>query len=319
MSKPELSIVIINYKTPNLTSNCITSIRKNTKGLNYEIIVIDNNSEDESKEFITSNNANVKWIQSNQNSGTSRGYNLGVKNANSDYVLILNSDTIIRDNAITNTLRYHQEKEKHGKVGLTSCKIKGFDNEIQFTSNPNFPSIKKYLVYNPIMYKIGFRQPVGLSFEEKLELHNKNHETAWIGIAFGIINKRIFTEENIWFDEDIFMYSDEVEWCYRLNKLGYKHYFTSDYTIFHENSGSSVTSEWRYGQIFLSEILYFYKVFGKIKFKLMVKSMRAWLKSTKDDECLIEKDVFDRYVQRILDDYQPKVSSGSTFLKYELK
>lgn len=114
------------------------------------------------------------------------------------------------------------------------------------------------------------------------------------------------------------MYSDEVEWCYRLKEKGYKHFFTADYTIYHVNSGSSVTSEWRYGQIFLSELLYFYKINGRLAYKAMIASIKYFHNRNQSALYDIEKDVIARYSKRIPTDYTPEVSSGQTYLKYEL-
>jgi GT2 family glycosyltransferase len=215
-------------------------------------------------------------------------------------------------------LDFHKEKENKFKVGMTSCQIKGFDNIIQYNSNPHFPSLNKHLSKHPFFYRLGIKSKKKANNAQRLELHQRNHETSWIGIAFGIINKEIFDKGGYFFDEDIFMYSDEVEWCHRLKKLGYRHFFTADYTICHINSGSSVTSEWRYGQIFLSELLCYYKTHGKLMFKLILASIKYFQKKNKSDKDSIEKDVIDRYSKRILKEYSPKISSGKTYLKYEL-
>tara|TARA_Y100000766_G_scaffold281004_1_gene291757 strand:- start:4224 stop:5180 length:957 start_codon:yes stop_codon:yes gene_type:complete len=318
MADIDLSIIIVNYKTPKLTRDCISSIHEYTNELTYEIIVVDNYSEDNSKQLIMSEFPETKWVSMDDNSGTSRGYNAGVKNAEGNYVLILNSDTVVMDNAIKNSLDFHKEKESKFKVGMTSCQIKGFDNIIQYNSNPNFPSLNKHLSKHPFFYRLGIKSKEKSNDTERLELHKKNHETSWIGIAFGIINKEIFDKGGHFFDEDIFMYSDEVEWCHRLKKLGYRHFFTADYTICHINSGSSVTSEWRHGQIFLSELLCFYKTHGKFMFKLILASIKYFQKKSGLDNDNIEKDVIDRYSKRILKEYSPKISSGKTYLKYEL-
>ena len=314
----ELSIIIVNYKTPKLTRDCIASIHEFTKELIYEIIVVDNNSEDDSKHLIISDFPETRWVSMNDNSGTSRGYNAGVKNAQGTYVLILNSDTVVMDNAIKNCLDFHKEKENKFKVGMTSCQLKGPDNIVQFNSNLHFPSVNKHLSKHPLFYRLGIKPKKKANNSERLELHQINHETSWIGIAFGIIKKEIFDKSGHFFDEDIFMYSDEVEWCYRLKKLGYRHFFTADYTICHFNSGSSVISEWRYGQIFLSELLFYYKTHGKLMFKLILASIKYFLKKNESDKDSIEKDVIDRYSKRILKDYSPKISSGTKYLKYEL-
>lgn len=332
----DLSIVIVNYKTPELTRDCVASIHEHTTGLDFEIIIVDNQSEDNSKELILGEFSSTKWVDMGDNAGTSRGYNAGVRNSIGDYVLILNSDTVIRDNALKASLDEHRELEKTEKVGLYSCQLKGFDDIIQYNSNISFPSLKKYLYNNSIAIKLGKKDPHKLSENEKLELHQKFHETCWIGIAFGIINAKIFREEGLYFDEDIFMYSDEVEWCLRLKEFGYKHYFSADATIYHVNSGSSVFSEWRFGQITLSEWMYFMKVKGKLGYIFMISSIlinhiidflfsfKSKLLGKKEIESEVEAkirrgqewELIRKYFFVILLKYKAFPSSGKSYLKY---
>ena len=337
MESIDLSIIIVNYKTPKLTHDCIASIHGNTKNLTYEVVVVDNQSEDESKELILGSFPNVVWIDNGDNAGTSRGYNAGVRNSNGKYVLILNSDTIIKSNVFRESLDNYKDFESKGKIGMYSCQLKGFDDKIQFNSNITFPTLRKFIQANPLFIKFGKQKKIKLSLDERLELHKKDHEATWIGIAFGLINADIFKKENLYFDEDIFMYSDEVEWCLRLNKLGYKHYFSAQHCIYHINSGSSTSfSGWRAGQITLSEWFYFMKVFGKFKFILMTSlilfnhfldslfSLKSKLNGNKSESEKIAKEtrkmeleLIRKYFFRIIFNYNTSPSSGKTYLKYE--
>jgi GT2 family glycosyltransferase len=337
MGSIDLSIVIVNYKTPQLTHDCVASIHEFTQGLSFEVIVVDNQSEDESKDVILGAFPNTVWVDNGDNAGTSRGYNAGVRNSKGAYVLILNSDTVIKSNVFKESMDAYQALEEKGKVGMYSCQLKGFDNEIQFNSNISFPTLRKFVQANPFFIKFIKPQKIRLSFEEKMELHQRDHEACWIGIAFGLINAKIFKEEQLYFDEDIFMYSDEVEWCLRLNKLGYKHYFSAQHCIFHINSGSSTSfSGWRAGQITLSEWLYFMKIEGKMKFTFMTllilfnhfldslftlksKVLGKTPESEKSarETRKMELELIRKYFFKILFNYKKTPSTANTYLKYE--
>ena len=333
----DISIVIVNYKTPTLTDICVGSIYKYTKELTFEIIVVDNDSQDESENLITNKYPEVVWINSGLNAGTSIAYNIGIRAAKGRYILILNSDTEFRDNILLTSLTEYRELEsKYEKVGLYSCQLIGYDNIVQYNSNISFPSIKKFLRSNSVNIRLGIFQQKATE-AERHQQHLASHETKWIGIAFGLLNANICKKDGHYFDEDIFMYSDEVEWCHRLIKNGYRHFFSSSGTIIHLNGGSSVFSEWRHGQIVLSEWLYFMKVKGKGYFMLCVfqillnhlidslfysKQKILGRLSELDSEAKkirdLEFSIIKKYFGKILCDYGRNPSSGKSFLKYEM-
>ena len=138
----DLSVIIVNYKTPLLIDKCIGSVIKHTSGVNYEIIVVDNFSEDDSEIQISEKYKTVKWISMPANEGTPRAWNKGIKNSTGNYILILNSDTEFFDNAIGMTLLKYRQLELKYKTGLLTCQLKGYDEIIQFNSNIQFPGFR---------------------------------------------------------------------------------------------------------------------------------------------------------------------------------
>ncbi|MEY4860818.1 MAG: hypothetical protein RL059_517 [Bacteroidota bacterium] len=100
----DLSIIIVNYKTPSITVDCIESIYKQNSTLNFEIIVVDNDSQDNSETFVTEKFSEVIWINNHSNEGFGRANNIGIKKSKGEFILLLNSDTIIIDNAIQTAL-----------------------------------------------------------------------------------------------------------------------------------------------------------------------------------------------------------------------
>ena len=129
----ELSIVIVNYKTPKLTYRCIDSINKNYNSNNYEIIVVDNNSGDESKELITSSFLDVKWIDNSKNDGFGRANNIGINHSKGKYILLLNSDILVPKETIESCLN---EIKKDAKIGVLGCKLLNEDGSIQKSTYP---------------------------------------------------------------------------------------------------------------------------------------------------------------------------------------
>src|SRR5688572_13951673 len=106
----DLSIIIINYKSAHHVLSCIESIYKETHKYKFEIIVVDNNSEDNSEEMIRNAFKNITWLQTGYNAGFARANNIGIKASTGDFILVLNADTIILDNALDKTLDLFKTK-----------------------------------------------------------------------------------------------------------------------------------------------------------------------------------------------------------------
>lgn len=224
----DISVIIVNYKTPKLLYDCINSIFKNQYGLTIEVIVVDNNSQDDSEILVKSNFPNVIWMDMKYNSGFSRANNAGIKIAKGNYILLLNSDTLIIGDCLKNTKDHYISIEKNNdKVGLLGCKIKDFNDAVLFNSSLSFPGIMKIIRANPIYIWL-FRKKIPASEvteKKRSEIHCIDHECKWVSAAFAFCNSNIFKNENLYMDEDFFMYFEDYEWCYRLIKRGYKNYF----------------------------------------------------------------------------------------------
>ena len=123
-----LSIIIVNYKTSELTLRCITSILDSILSCPIEIIVVDNYSEDNSEKTITSQFPNIIWINNIQNEGFGRANNIGAKKAKGKFLLFLNSDMLLLNNTISNTLDYI---EKNSSIGVLGCKLLNEDMTLQ--------------------------------------------------------------------------------------------------------------------------------------------------------------------------------------------
>lgn len=335
MNQVDLSIVIVNYKTPGLTDTCVGSIFKFTKDISFEVIVVDNDSKDESEKLITGKYPEVNWINMDENAGFSRANIKGIKHANSKHILLLNSDTELIDNSITICLNTYKALEKKIKLAFLTCQLKGYDGKIQFNTNDEFPLINKYLKSNPFYVRAKRIRFLYEGPRDKELFHQSDHEFTWMGIAFGMINKDVFIEKQLWFDEDFFMYGEDMELFYRLSKEGYKNYFLSEACLLHLNTGSSPSSAWRNGQILISEWLYFVKIKGKLYYfsailllifnhfldSILFYKQKLFGKITEHDINSRHwrrfiNDAINRYFWIILLKYKRKTSSAKNFLKY---
>ena len=262
----DVSIVIVNYKTPILLRDCVKSILDYSNGFDFEIIVVDNHSEDESKTLVTSMFPVVKWIDMGSNSGFGSANNKGIKVAKGDYVLLLNSDTELYENSILKTLDYYIEQSKTKKIGLLGCRIEHRDKKLQPSCNYYWAGIKEEFQANPIVILIFER----LLKQKKLRSIHKyarlstNHEITWLGVPFAFIKSSLI-KDNL-FDEHFFMYSEDEELNYRLAKKGFNSFFYCETGVYHIIGGSSGNTFKRDRQIFASKLLFILKTRGKLYF-----------------------------------------------------
>jgi GT2 family glycosyltransferase len=268
----DISIVLVNYRTPKLTKECVESIIANSSELNVEIIVVDNNSEDESESLITGLFPKVKWINTGYNSGFARANNIGIKNAIGNYILLLNSDTIVNEKTLINTFNDYQNLEKSNhNVGFLGCQLIDLNGNIQHNSRPKIRNIEKIVISHPVI--ILFSKLLRIKPEDKAKshferdhLHTTFHETMWLGGTFLFYNRKLSSVEGEYLDEDFFMYGEDTEWSLRLTKKGYKHFFTPNASVIHAEGGSFKIKAPKWVQISVSEWLFIMKYYGKFKY-----------------------------------------------------
>ncbi len=202
----QLSIVIINFNTPSITADCITSIVKYTKDVAYEIIVIDNCSRDDFESEFRSLYKNLIYHRSEENLGFGRANNMGMRMAKGELILLLNSDTLIFDNSIYECLSFL------GSTAGSSTDVMGI--RLLNEDGSYQPSFYPYLTHNfihycksnnPLLYKV-FK--VGRDYREPDQIRSVGD----ISGAFILLRKKVF-EKTGGFDPDFFLYYEESEWC----------------------------------------------------------------------------------------------------------
>lgn len=217
----DVSVVIINYNTQQMTSDCIDSVLSNTIGVEYEIILVDNASTDGSKEFFEQDKR-VKYIYNTENRGFGAGNNIGVKHACGKYIFLLNSDTLLKNNAIKMLYDYSESYSYSCVCGAWLVDKAG---------NPNVSEIAF-----PRMNVLEFIK----SFVSKKNIFDTS-ETVEVDNVCGadmFLSRHLFQQVG-GFDENIFMYGEEIELQYRLMLLGVKRLIVRGPQIIHFGGGSS--------------------------------------------------------------------------------
>ena len=244
-----LSIVVLSYNTKDLTSSCVNSVfnsyEKELKRGDFEILVVDNASTDDTIPFIgklKNEIPNLRLIENKENYGFSKGNNIGAKEAKGNYVLFLNSDTEVKDKGFLRMLEF---MESHGNVGILGGKLKNLDNSVQKSAG------KFYTLFNLFLMLVGAER-LGLLRSSP----SKVRKVDWVSGACMMVRKSTF-EKLGGFEEKLFMYMEDMELCFRAKKQGFLTYFYPDVELLHKERGSSNRA---FAIIHIYEgILYFYK------------------------------------------------------------
>ncbi|MFC4230780.1 glycosyltransferase family 2 protein [Parasediminibacterium paludis] len=274
----DLSIIFVNYKTAQLLLDCIDSIYTQTKTLSVEIIVVDNFSQDDSKQIVTRKFPAVKWIDMPYNAGFARANNAGIKVATGEFILILNTDTIILDGALDKAVALFKAEKEAIACGV---QLLNTDGSHQISGAHFIKGGLNFLLPLPYLgnfvrywgYRLKSTVPSITSVNDKLEVD-------WIVGAF--ILTRTATAQQILLDEDFFMYAEEIEWCSRLRKQGKLFLYEAPKVIHlggatsgsfyntEENDNSKNLWNKKGRQILISMMLRIRKQYGAMWFLLML-------------------------------------------------
>jgi GT2 family glycosyltransferase len=212
----ELSIIIVNYKTPGLVLDCLQTVYAQTQGIAFEVLVVDNASGDNSRQIITEQYPFIKWIQMDYNAGFARANNVGIRQSSGSAILLLNSDTLVEGRAIEGCYR---------EMAASSYPAAG----VQLLNSDRTPQISGFFFMKgglnyllPLPYMGNWIKKAGNFFKvAKPNVPDTDSlvEVDWINGAFLMV-KRSAIEAAGLMDEDFFLYAEEVEWCSRLRRLG---------------------------------------------------------------------------------------------------
>lgn len=229
-----LSIVIVSWNTRDTLADCLTSVFHHEQMLNFELIVVDNASADCTVEMLKSDFPQVKVVANDTNLGFARACNQGMRASEGRLILLLNSDTFVRDDVIARMADYMFSRPE---VSMASCQLRYPDGRLQHSAFRSL-SIFRSLFEDLWIYKL-----VPASKRDVMLLggywnNDSEREVDWLAGAFMILRRETF-EEVGGFSEDFFMYGEDSEWCMRIKRAGRKIFYAPRGVVYHIGSASS--------------------------------------------------------------------------------
>ena len=241
----KLSVVIVSYNVRDYLENCLQSVSRALEGIEGEVFVVDNHSDDDSVETVRAQYPWVRLIENQENMGFSRANNIAIREARGEYVLLLNPDTIVEEATLREVLRFMEEHPKAGGAGVM---MHNADGALAPESRRALPtpwvSCLKMLGFTKRYYMshLPWDQP------GRIEV---------ISGAFCFLRKKALDEVGL-LDEDFFMYGEDIDLSYRLMKGGWENWYLP-YPITHFKGKSTQKSDYRYVHIFYKAMLIFFR------------------------------------------------------------
>lgn len=279
----DISIVIVNYNVKAFLKQCLFSIQKAKKNLIVETFVVDNNSIDGSVEMLRKEFPNIYLIANQGNVGFAKACNQAIKKAKGDFILLLNPDTVIREDSLTSCLHFMSNNENAGSLGVKMINGKG---EFLPESKRSLPTAKSafYKIFG--LSTLFPNSKIFGKYQLKYLNKDETHEVEVLSGAFMFIRKSVLDKIG-YLDESFFMYGEDIDLSYRIIKAGYKNYYFSGTTIIHYKGESTKKASIKYVKIFYNAMLIFAnKHYNKkshqlfrllIRFAIYIRAMLAIL------------------------------------------
>ncbi len=250
----QLSVIILNYNVRYFLEQCVLSVQRALKDIDGEIIVVDNNSPDDSCDMMKERFPKATLIENKENAGFPKGNNIGVAAAKGKYICILNPDTVVAEDTFKKVLQFAESKENLGIVGVKLVDGRG-----------NFLPESKRGVPTPW---VAFTKITGLNkvfskstlFNKYYAQHLTENQTGKVDILVGafMFMERLLYLETGGFDEGCFMYSDDIDLSYMVQQKGRANYYFHETTVIHYK-GESTIKDGTYMKRFREAMQFFYR------------------------------------------------------------
>ena len=235
----QLSIIIVSFNTRELLKQCLESLSNNygqeIKNQQFEVIVVDNASRDESVSFLKKNFPYIKTFVNEKNEGFAKASNIGVRLACGQYILLLNPDTVIPNLTLTTLIDY---LNKNAHVGIVTCKVVLQNGKLDDACHRGFPTPLRALFHFTGLASLFPHSHFFNGYHLGYKSMNKVHEIEACVGAFLMIKKTVGDEIG-WLDEDYFWYGEDLDLCFRVKKKGYKVIFIPYVSIVHLKGAAS--------------------------------------------------------------------------------
>lgn len=255
MNNIDLSIIIVNFNVKEFLQNLLNSIQRSSYKVTREIIVIDNASDDGSVEILKDKYPYVHLIANKKNLGFGAANNLGLKIATGKYILLINPDTIVQEDTFEKLISFF---EKTPEAGLAGCKVLNSDGTLQLACRRSFPgpwtSFCKVTGLSSLFPNSRLFAKYNLTYLDE----NKTYEVDAISGAFMMMKKDVY-EKVGGFDPQFFMYGEDLDLCYRIQKAGFKVYYVHNTQIIHYKGESTKRSSMDETKVFYDAMHLFVK------------------------------------------------------------
>ena len=249
------SVIIVAYNSCDFIPACLKSVRDACEGIDSQIIVLDNGSAEPITQQIKDYFPEVLWIDSKENLGFGKGCNLAVKSASKSYLFFVNPDTIVSKDSFQKMLDFAQA---HPEAGTVGCRILNEDGTLQLACRRSFPTtlsaISKTIGLASLFPKNKVLASYNMTYADPDELT----EVDAISGSFFCMRRSAYAELN-GFDEDFFMYGEDLDLCFRTKALGLKNYYAPVTNILHFKGQSCRTRRWKSYVDFYQAMLIFVK------------------------------------------------------------
>lgn len=244
----KLSVIIVNYNVKHFLEQCLFAVQKalTVPGISGEIIVIDNKSTDNSITYLQPAFPDLRFIVNDTNSGFGKACNQGLREATGDTILFLNPDTIVAEDSLAACLRFF---ETHPDAGALGVKMLDGGGHFLKESKRAFPSLRTSLFKLSGLARLFPRSKLFARYHLGHLNENETHEVDVLAGAFMMIRKEVLDKTGS-FDEDFFMYGEDVDLSYRIQQAGYKNYYFAGTSIVHFKGESTRRGSLNYVRMF---------------------------------------------------------------------
>ncbi|MEY4834928.1 MAG: hypothetical protein RI980_1043 [Bacteroidota bacterium] len=249
----QLSVIILNYNVRYFLEQCVLSVQKALANIDAEIIVVDNNSSDASCEMMKQLFPQIRLIENKENLGFPKGNNIAVHQAKGEYICILNPDTVVAEDTFEKILNFIFQIP-NSKLGIIGCKLIDGTGNFLPESKRGLPT--PYVAITKIfgLYKIS--KIFGKYYAQHLSENQSGKVDVLVG-AFMMMKRDLYLKVG-GFDENCFMYSDDIDLSYMIQKLGMENFYFHETSVIHYK-GESTIRDAHYLNRFREAMQFFYK------------------------------------------------------------
>lgn len=265
----DVSIIIVNYNTKNITLDCIKSIYESKILHQFEILVVDNHSSDGSVNAIKKAFPNIKVIANKENVGFAKANNQAILKAKGRYILLLNSDTIVLENTISSSINFMDSDKS---IGATGCKVVLRDGTLDKACHRGFPTPKASFYYMTGLAKRFPNSPRFNGYHKSYLNMNETHEIDCVVGAFMMVRSETIAQVGL-LDETFFMYGEDIDWCYRIKEAGWKIYYYPNVSIIHYKGASSRKKPFKIVYEFYRAMFLFHKMHFSQEYNLLINGL----------------------------------------------